>query len=139
MTILRLAALLVALSAAAALAHSFRLGALEIGHPWAPPSKGADAVVYLALGNQGSTPDRLIGAASPRAQAVELRGGDDALLTEILVEPKRPIALREGKPHLVLRSVAPPLAAGEEFALTLTFAAAGSIAVTVMVEAAPGH
>ncbi|HEX3499834.1 MAG TPA: copper chaperone PCu(A)C [Stellaceae bacterium] len=139
MKIVRLTALLVALSAAAALAHSFRLGALEIGHPWAPPSNGPDAIVYLALGNQGSAPDRLIGAASPRAQAVELRDGNDAPLTEIVVEPKRPIALRAGKPHLALRGVAPPLVAGERFPLTLNFAAAGSLAVTVMVEATPGH
>jgi len=139
MKLIRLACLLLALSAASALAHSFRLGAIEIGHPWAPPSGPGDAVVYLALSNQGSAPDRLIAAATPLAQAVELRGGDEAVLQEIVVAPKRPIALRAGKPHLALRGITRPLAAGEAFPLTLSFAAAGSIEVTVMVEAAPGH
>jgi periplasmic copper chaperone A len=139
MKIIRLAGLVLALSAGAALAHSFQLGAIEIGHPCAPPSAGGDAVVYLALGNQGSAPDRLVGAATPRAQSVELRSGDESPLSEIAVAPKRPIALRAGKPHLALHGVAPPLTAGESFPLTLRFAAAGTVEVTVTVEAAPGH
>jgi periplasmic copper chaperone A len=139
MKIARLACLLLALSAAAALAHSFRLGAIEIGHPWAPPSASGDAVVYLALGNQGTAPDRLVAASSPRAQTVEMRGGDDRLLKEIVLAPKRPIALRAGRPHLALHGVSRPLAAGEEFPLRLTFAGAGSIEVTVTVETTPGQ
>jgi len=138
MKIVRLAGLLLALSAAAALAHSFRLGAIEIGHPWAPPSGSGEASVYLALSNRGSAPDRLVAASSPRAQAVELRNGDDSLLKDIVLAPKRPVALRAGKPHLALRGVSRPLGAGEEFPLTLSFAAAGSVEVAVTVETTPG-
>jgi copper(I)-binding protein len=134
----RLAALLVA-AALPAFAHSFNLGAIEIGHPWAPPSDAGDAPIYLALSNRGSAPDRLVAASSPRAQSVELRGGDDSLLQEITLEPKRPVALRVGRPHLALHGIAYPLAAGDTFPLTLRFAGAGSIEVTVMVEAAPAH
>jgi copper(I)-binding protein len=122
-----------------ALAHSFRLGEIEIGHPWAPPSDAGDAPVYLALSNRGNAPDRLIAASTPRARDVELRGGDDAPLQEITLEPKRPVALRAGRPHLALHGVTQPLASGEEFPLTLRFAGAGSVEVTVMVEAAPAH
>jgi periplasmic copper chaperone A len=134
----RLAALLVA-AALPAFAHSFNLGAIEIGHPWAPPSDAGDAPIYLALSNRGSAPDRLVAASSPRAQSVELRGGDDSLLQEITLEPKRPVALRVGRPHLALHGIAHPLAAGDTFPLTLRFAGAGSVEVTVMVEAAPAH
>ena len=74
-----------------------------------------------------------------RAQKVELRESDDSLLQEITLEPKRPVALRAGRPHLALRGITQPLVAGDAFPLTLRFAGAGSIEVTVMVEAAPAH
>jgi len=130
---------LAVLAAVPALAHSFRLGEIEIGHPWAPPSEAGDAPVYLALSNRGAAADRLVAASSTRAREVELRGGDDALLPGITLEPRRPIALRAGRPHLALHGVTQPLAAGDAFPLTLRFAGAGSVEVTVMVEAAPAH
>ena len=139
MKVIRVAFLLLVLSVASAVAHSFRLGAIEIGHPWAPPSDSHEAAVYLALSNLGAAPDRLIAASSPRANAVELRGGDDTVLKEIVVAPGRPIALRAGRPHLALHGLTRPLAAGEEFPLTLSFAGAGSIEVTVTVETTPGE
>jgi copper(I)-binding protein len=139
MRILPMAIAVAFLAAVPALAHSFRLGEIEIGHPWAPPSNGRDGAVYLALSNRGNAADRLVGASSPRAQKVELRGGDDTLLQEIALEPKRPVALRAGRPHLVLLGVTQALVAGDAFPLTLRFAGAGSVEVTVMVEAAPAH
>lgn len=139
MRVTRLAAALLVVAALPAFAHSFRLGEIEIGHPWTPPSNGRDGAVYLALSNRGSAADRLVAASSPRARNVELRGGDESLLQEITLEPKRPVALRAGRPHLALLDVTQPLMAGEAFPLTLRFAGAGSIEVTVMVEAAPAH
>ncbi len=68
-----------------------------------------------------------------------MRSGEDAPMREIMLEPKRPIALRAGRPHLALHGITQPLAAGDEFPLTLRFAGAGSVEVTVMVEAAPAH
>jgi copper(I)-binding protein len=135
----RLAAVLLLAAALPAFAHSFQLGAIEIGHPWAPPSSASEGAVYLALGNRGATEDRLVSASSPRARALELRGGDEAALPAIVLAPKRPIALRAGRPHLVLVGLTRPLVAGEDFPLTLNFAGAGSITVTVTVEAAPAH
>src|SRR6478609_7314168 len=108
---------LAVLAAVPALAHSFRLGEIEIGHPWAPPSEAGDAPVYLALSNRGAAADRLVAASSPRAREVDLRGGDDAPLQGITLEPKRPIALRVGRPHLALHGVTQPLAAGDAFPL----------------------
>ena len=139
MRTLSIAISLAVLAAVPALAHSFRLGEIEIGHPWAPPSEAGDAPVYLALSNRGAAADRLVAASSPRAREVDLRGGDDAPLQGITLEPKRPIALRAGRPHLALHGVTQPLAAGDAFPLTLRFAGAGSVEVTVMVEATPAH
>ncbi len=132
-------AVLVLLTALPALAHSFRLGEIEIGHPWAPPSDAGVAPVYLALSNRGAATDRLLSASSPRARSVDLRGGDETVLSEIALAPKRPVALRAGRPHLTLHGITQPLAAGDTFPLTLSFAGAGSIEVTVMVEAALAH
>jgi len=135
----RLIAIVVLLATLPALAHSFRLGEIEIGHPSAPPSTATEAAVYLALSNRGDTADQLIAASSPRSKAIELRGSDEAAVTAIALEPKRPFALRPGKPHLALLGLSKPLALGEEFPLILRFAGAGTIEVTVTVEAAPGH
>src|SRR5258705_3146812 len=57
------------LIATAAGAHEFKVGALDIGHPWSRPTpKDANiAGGYLTITNKGKTADRLIGGASPSA------------------------------------------------------------------------
>ena len=122
--------------ATAAFAHSFKLGAIEIGHPWMPPASGATATVNFALANQGTELDRLVGAATPIGQAALLDAAE-APMNEIPLMPHRPIALRAGHPHVALSGLAKPLAAGASFPLTLQFAKAGAITVTVLVEAVP--
>src|SRR5258707_11636275 len=97
---LRLAVAFLLLATLPVLAHSYKIGAIEIGHPWAPPGHGADRPVYLALSNRGDAADRLLTAASPIARSVELRSDADAVLSEIALLPKRPMALRPGRPHL---------------------------------------
>ena len=51
------------LVASGAGAHEFKVGALDIGHPWSRPTpKDADiAGGYLTITNKGKTADRLIG------------------------------------------------------------------------------
>src|SRR4030088_2695896 len=52
-----------AVAAPAALAHDYKAGAIEIGHPWAraTPRGASVAAGYIKLTNTGSTPDRLVG------------------------------------------------------------------------------
>ena len=55
-------------------AHSYKLGALEIGHPWAratPPTAPAGGG-YLTIKNTGTTPDRLVEVRSPAAAAAQV-------------------------------------------------------------------
>ena len=59
-----------------ALAHSFKLGSIEIGHAWGQPSEGPEASVMMPLFNTGVADDELVSAASPMAQSIELRDGD---------------------------------------------------------------
>jgi copper(I)-binding protein len=56
-------------------AHEFKVGALDIGHPWSRPTpKDANiAGGYLIITNKGKTADRLIGGTSPAAGQIEVR------------------------------------------------------------------
>jgi copper(I)-binding protein len=125
--------------ARAARAHSFRLGSIEIGHPWAKPAVSDGAAVFLALSNVGTAADRLVGGSTPIADEVILRAQDGSPLDYIDLFPKRPIALRPGRRYIGLRGLKPPLAIDDTFPLTLRFAVAGSIGVTVMVEEGPSE
>ena len=55
-------------------AHEFKVGALDIGHPWSRPTpKDANiAGGYLTITNKGKVADRLIGGASPAAGQIEV-------------------------------------------------------------------
>ncbi len=55
------AALLLAVVATGASAHEYKLGALEIKHPWirATPKGATVAGGYFKITNTGTTPDRL--------------------------------------------------------------------------------
>src|SRR6185437_15961253 len=55
------------------------------------------------------------------------------------VQQHRPVALRPGGKYIGLRGLKGPLALEDSFAVTLRFANAGEIAVTVMVEDGPDH
>jgi len=118
-------------------AHSYKLGAIEIGHPWARPSVTGKAAVFLALNNTGTETDRLIGGTTPIAKTVILRAADGTPLEEMDLLPNRPLALRPGGKYIALLDLAAPLALDDRFPLTLRFADAGAIEVTVRVEDAP--
>jgi hypothetical protein len=119
-------------------AHSFTQGAIEIGHPWARPTATRDGAVYLVLATRGSSGDRLIGAATPLAERVEIRDELGNPVDGFDILPKRPFALRPGRRYLALIGLKQALTLGDSFPLTLRFRDAGDAAVTVMVETAPG-
>ena len=121
----------------AALAHSYKLGAIEIGHPWARPSVTGKAAVFLAFANNGRDTDRLVGGSTPIAAQVILREADGAAMDELDLMPHRPVPLRPGGKYIALLGLKRPLALGDSFPLTLRFAAAGEITMTVLVEDAP--
>jgi periplasmic copper chaperone A len=124
-------------AARAASAHSYRLGAIEIGHPWARPSGIEAAAVFVALSNTGRTSERLVGGATPIARDVLLRAEDGAPLEYLELPPHHPLALRPGRKYIALIGLKRPLALDESFPLTLRFDRAGDVTVTVMVEAGP--
>ena len=131
---------------AAALAHSSKLGDLEIDHAYATPTpEGASygAVYFRKLENGGRRPDRLVAASTPLAEKVEFhRGTIDAQhvmrtqpIDGIEMPPRSALKVRHnGELHLVLVGLKQPLSHGEKFALLLRFERAGEREVTVYVQ-----
>ncbi|HXP12180.1 MAG TPA: copper chaperone PCu(A)C [Stellaceae bacterium] len=120
-----------------ALAHSFTLGPIEIGHPWAKPTVTEAAALFMALYDTGDKPDRLAGASTPIATQVIFRDTGGDALEYYDLRPKRPLALRPGGRYIALHGLKKPLAIDDAFPLTLIFSTAGRITVSVLVEEGP--
>lgn len=123
-------------------AHSFKVGAIDIGHPNARPTNPGQQVGagYLKLSNQGAA-DRLLSASSPVAASVELHSmsmeGDVMKMRQvdaIDLPAGQTVELKPGGYHLMLMGLKAPLKAGDKLPLTLKFEKAGEIVVTVNVE-----
>ncbi|RUV37010.1 copper chaperone PCu(A)C, partial [Mesorhizobium sp. M7A.F.Ca.MR.228.00.0.0] len=56
------------------LAHEFKVGDLEVGHPWsrATPAGAKVAGGYFTVTNNGSAPDRLVSISSDVSEKTEL-------------------------------------------------------------------
>lgn len=140
------AALVLASSAALALAHEYRLGELEIGHPWARATLPAAKVGggYLTITNEGTSPDRLVGGSSPIAGRVEIHSMEikEGVMTMrpmtdgLEIPPNGTIELAPGGYHLMLMDLQEPLKEGERVSLTLEFEHAGTVDVELAVEPA---
>lgn len=126
-----------------AVAHDYSHGSLGIIHPWARfTAPGApNGAVYLVIENTGAETDRLVGAATPRAEKVEFHatGMDGEVMTmhtreAIEIKPKEIVAFEPGGLHIMLFKLKSPLVEGEKFPLTLRFEKAGEVMVDVLVE-----
>jgi hypothetical protein len=127
-----------------ALAHEFKVGDLEVGHPWsrATPPGAKVAGGYFSVTNNGSSPDRLLSISTEIADKAELHemGVKDGVMTmrpvsgglEIPAGGK--IALKPGGYHLMFIGLKRQPKQGEKFPATLTFEKAGSVTVEFAVE-----
>jgi periplasmic copper chaperone A len=129
---------------AAALAHSYKAGAIDIGHPWsrAAPA-GVTGAGFLTLTNKGGTADRLVGAKAEIARAVELHNhimdGDVMRMRPVAgidIAPNTEVKLAPGGFHIMLIGLKQPLVKGTRVPLTLVFEKAGEVPVELAVEAA---
>lgn len=145
MTLPRLLTLLSSLLLAATVsAHSFTLGALELGHPWsrAMPEASPTGAAYLSIKNTGKQADTLLSASTPRADKAELHVhlNDNGVMRMrevsggVAVAAGSEVKFAPGGYHIMLMGLKQPLKAGEHFPLTLKFAKSGSITVDVQVE-----
>lgn len=131
------------LSGSPALAHGFKAGSIEIGHPWsrATPPGARTGAGYLTLSNAGSADDKLVSASSPSAEKVEVH---EMSITDGVMNMRRvdglaipaggSAALAPGGYHLMLMGIKAPFKEGQMIPVTLTFEKAGSVEVQLQVD-----
>lgn len=134
------------LAAGAAEAHDFKAGPITINHPFAraTTSSMSNGAAYMVLTNTGAAADRLLSAAAPVAERVELHMNvkKDTVVEmhhigALDLQPGQKAELSPaGTFHLMLMGLKQPLKLGSSFPLTLTFEKAGAVTVTVTVERA---
>jgi periplasmic copper chaperone A len=125
----------------AAIAHSFKVGAINIGHAWALPTTQQDAQVFMPLLNTGNVQDSLVAARTDIASLMELRPNnkyDDAPQRAFVLDGGKPFAMRPTSKHLRIVGLAKPLVKGDTFIIVLDFLNAGEIEIEVHVEDKPG-
>lgn len=106
------------------------------------PVAGGTGVGFLSITNNTAKDDRLLGASTPLAGAVEIHemsmaGGMmqmRALPDGLPVPAGRTVELASGGTHLMLTDLKRPLVAGEKIPLTLRFRDAGALAVELDVK-----
>lgn len=140
------------LSSAFALAHDYSVGDVTINHPWAraTPPKAANAGAFMLLASKGG--DQLIAAASDVAEKTEIHEMKMVdgvmkmrpLAAGLELAPNQTVKLAPGGYHIMLLGIKQAFKEGDQFPLTLNFAKAGKVTVTVKVQAmtdmtAPQH
>ena len=140
------AALFVATSAAA---HDMKVGALDLIHPSIPqPAASAMAAGgYLAIANDGSEADRLIGARAAFAKETSIHESktDAAGVTTmspvdgIDIPPGETAVLERGGYHIMFMGLMQPLKEGDMVPVTLTFEKGGEVTVEFMVDPPNGQ
>ncbi|WP_207537330.1 copper chaperone PCu(A)C [Sabulicella rubraurantiaca] len=134
--------LFLALLAAVPIEGALAQPAVTVEEAWTRAAgQGATGAGYMTL--RSGAGDRLLGAASPLAQRVELhnhiRDGDVMRMRPVEaveVQPGTVVTLRPGGLHLMLYGLARPLSPGEQIPVTLRFERAGEIEARLQVQAA---
>jgi copper(I)-binding protein len=117
---------------------------IDISRPWARISSNTagQAGGYFTVTNKGSEADRLIAAASPAAEKVELQSirvvGYGITMRPMEkglgLPPDTTITLKPRGYHLWFLDLKKPLAKGERVPVTLTFEKSGTRQIELVVE-----
>ncbi len=131
-----------------ALAHEFKLGDIEIDHPWsrATPPGAKVAGGYFTITNNGGEADRLVSVTSDisdKAEVHEMTVKDGVMTMRpveggVEIPAGGKVELKPGGYHLMLMGLKQPAKEGESFPATLTFEKAGSVTVEFQVEGIGG-
>ena len=133
-----------AFAATSAAAHEYKVGALDIGHPWSRPTPKEANIAggYLTITNKGKTADRLIGGSSPVASQIEVHEIVDVdgmaktrpVAGGIEIKPGKTVELKPGALRIVLLGLKEPLQVGQKIKGTLMFEKAGPVDIIYNVE-----
>ena len=145
MKFVSLTAALFALAIGAASAHDYKVGSLDIGHPWAraTPKSASVGGGYLKITNKGTVPDRLTAVSSDAAGMVEIHemkmSGNKMemrpLKDGIEIKPGQTVEFKPGGYHIMFMNLKQPFEQGKRIKGTLTFEKAGKIEVEFAVDA----
>ncbi len=128
-----------------AYADGMKVGDISIDDVWsrATAPRAPAGAVYMVLSNTGAEMDRLVAAAAPIAEKVELHTHSmvDGVMKmrqveAIEVAPGEPSVLQPGGLHVMLIGLKQPLNEGEMVPVTLTFEKAGDVEIMSHVQAA---
>jgi copper(I)-binding protein len=129
-------------------AHEYKVGALDIGHPWSRPTPAEANIAggYLTITNKGKTADRLISGTSPAAGQIEIHEIVDVdgmaktrpIANGIEIKPGKTVELKPGALRIVMLGLKQPLQLGQKIKGTLVFEKAGPVEVVYKVEENPG-
>ena len=137
-------------------AHEFKVGDLEIAHPWsrATPEGAKVAAGYMTIKNHGPTADRLVSATVEIAGTAEIHemsvDGNGVMTMRPLgdgveIPAGGEVELKPGSYHMMFMDLQKPAQEGVKFSGTLTFEKAGEVTVEYAVDkmggaskAAPG-
>ena len=125
-----------------ALAHETKAGDLTIIHANSRPNlPNRPMAGYMGISNDGTTPDRLIGAASPAFETIELHMVEEdngvmkmLQIPGIEVPGEDTVLLDHGGFHLMMFGAKDLYREGDEVPLTLQFERAGAVDVTLKIE-----
>lgn len=110
-----------------------------------PTAPGGAGVVYMIVMNHGTADDDLTGLSTPVADKAEMHRTMDMdgmshmeAVADLPIKANGAVSFAPGGLHVMLTGLKQPLKLGDNFPLTLTFAKAGAITVTVSVQQIKG-
>lgn len=132
----------------AAHAYDYKVGALEIDHPWsrAVPKGATVAAGYVTIRNTGSEPDRLMGGSTPVASKfiVHEMSMDKGVMRMrpvqggLEIKPGETVELKPQSSHIMMMGLKQPIEKGRPFKGSLVFEKAGEVEVDFAVEGVGG-
>jgi copper(I)-binding protein len=124
---------------------TFKLGDLTVTSPWTRATPGGARIAggYLKITNNGTTPDRFVGAKSDMTDRVEIHemSMSDGVMkmrplpNGIEIKPGETVELKSGGYHLMFMDLKQPLKQGDMLKATLQFEKAGPLDVNFNVNA----
>jgi periplasmic copper chaperone A len=141
---LAMMAILTAVSPAA-FAQGGDMSTITVEQPWARATPGGamTGAVYMTLANKAKDADRLTAASSDVASKVQIHEMSVVngimkmrqLTNGLPIPAGGSVTLKPGSFHVMLIGLKKPLVEGQTLPLTLTFAKAGNISITVPIKA----
>jgi copper(I)-binding protein len=143
MRLIATAVAIACLTSTTAMATDYKAGPIEIVNPWsrATPKGASAAIGYMAIRNNGTAPDRLIGgsievAADFELHSMVMENGIAKMreLRDVEIKPGQTIDFKPGGSHVMFVNLKHPLIKGEHVKGTLVFQHAGTVQIEYNVE-----